>query len=217
VRCVFTLSSAYLGRIDGLTRCAFWCDDPTEHGFDLAKLIDIDLARTPYAALAGKIPWDAIDVDDCVATPGGDLSGTTIGPRWPEMQITGTIHLEQRFIERLPADKRPSPVPTHYHGRAYEYSSVLYWAGTKDPRAGRRYAGHHAEILEERGSLARVKVFPPGSSEDAEPRTSTMWIDLDSVEQCDTGASALTTIGTGDAPKTGALYLIAGQLDVSRT
>jgi hypothetical protein len=39
-----------------------------------------------------------------------------------------------------------------------------------------------------------------------------MWIDLASPEHCDAGAASLTTIGTGDAPKEGALFLITGQV-----
>jgi hypothetical protein len=202
-----------LGRIDGLTRCAFWFDDPTEHGFDQSKLIEIDLARTPNAAIAQRIPWDAVDVDDCFALPGGELGGTTLGPRWPEMQLSAAVLLSQGFIARLPTEKRPTPIPSGYTGRAYEYVSTVYWPHTKDPRGGRRYSGHHAEILEERSSLARVKVYPPGSSESESPRTSTMWIDLESIDQCDAGAGSLTTIGGGAAPKQGALFLISGRLE----
>ena len=43
-------------------------------------------------------------------------------------------------------------------------------------------------------------------------RPVTMWIDLASAEQCDAGPDSLTTIGVGDAPKRGALFLISGQL-----
>ena len=70
----------------------------------------------------------------------------------------------------------------------------------------------YAEVLEERGTLARVTVYPPGSSQRRGVRPLTMWIDLLSPEHCDAGPDALTEIGTGDAPKRGALFLIAGQL-----
>jgi hypothetical protein len=40
----------------------------------------------------------------------------------------------------------------------------------------------------------------------------TTWLDLASAEQCDAGPDRLTEIGTGAAPKRGALFLIAGQL-----
>ena len=94
-------------------------------------------------------------------------------------------------------------------GRAYEYTTVLYWPNTDDPRAGKRYAGHHAELLEERSSLARVAVYPQGTSDrpNVEPRT--MWIDLASAEHTDAGPHSLTEIGLGRSPKSGALYLIS--------
>ena len=82
-----------------------------------------------------------------------------------------------------------------------------------DPRAGNRYAGHCAEILQERGSLARVAVWPPGKSQAPNVRPATMWIDLASSEQCDAGPDSLTTIGVGGAPKLGALFLISGHLE----
>jgi hypothetical protein len=55
MRCVFVGTGAFLGRVDGETRCAFWCDEPSDHDFDPARLISIDLARTPSAAAAGEI------------------------------------------------------------------------------------------------------------------------------------------------------------------
>lgn len=212
MRSVFSMTGAFLGRVDGETRCAFWPDDPAEHGFDPSRLVAIDLARTPNAALAGTIPWEAIEVDDCVTGPNGELSGTTLGPRWPEMQIAGVVLLEERFVRRLPEAIAPACPPRGIGGRDYEYTSVLYWPGCDDPRAGRRYAGHHAEILEERGSLARVKLYPRGSSESPDVATTTMWIDLASPEQCDAGPESLTRIGAGARPKSGALFLASGKL-----
>lgn len=216
MRCVFVLTSAYLGRIDDVTRCAFWADEPTEHGFDPSKLISIDLARTPNAALAGKIPWDAVEVDDCYASPNGDLGGTTLGPRWPEMQVNAAALLEERFIARLPSAVRPPNRPAGATGRAYEYQSVAYWPHIADPRAGKRYVGHHAEIVEERSGLAHVRVFPPGSSDEENVRPSFMWIDLASAAQCDAGPDSLTQIGVGSAAKHGALFLISGEFDETR-
>ena len=97
-------------------------------------------------------------------------------------------------------------------GEAFEYTTAVYWPGTGDPRAGNRYAGHTARILEERGTLGRVAVYPPGRSQQPEASPVTMWIDLASPEHCDAGTASLTTIGTGDGPKQGALFLITGQL-----
>jgi hypothetical protein len=212
MRSVFVTTSAFLGRIDSETRCAFWAEEPSEHGFDASRLIGIDLAMSPSAALARRISWDAVEVDDCFTGPNGSLSGSTLGPRWPELQIAGVVLLEERFLGTLAVGLRPACPPKGTSGFDYEYKSVLYWPNTSDPRAGKRYAGHHAHVLEERGSLARLKIYPPGTGAEPDAQSFTMWIDLDCAEQCDAGPNRLTQIGVGDAPKTGALFLIAGSV-----
>jgi hypothetical protein len=212
VRCVFVGTGGFLGRIDGETRCAFWADEPVDHGFDPARLITVDLARTPSAAAAGEIPWDDVQVDDCFTGPSGTLGGTTLGPRWPELRLEGAVYLERRFLETLPTTLRPACPPLGMSGHACEYTTTVYWPHRADPRAGKRYAGHYAEVLEERGTLARVAVYPPGNSDRPHARPMTMWLDLASPEHCDAGPDRLTEIGTGPAPKRGALFLIAGQL-----
>ncbi len=214
MRCEFVGTPAFLGRIDGETRCSFWVEEPVDHGFDVDRLIAIDLARTPSAAVAGEIGWGDVQVDDCFTGPNGAVAGTTLGPRWPEVSLAGAVYLERRFVESLPARLRPPTPPVGVDGRAYECVTTAYWPEIDDPRAGRRYAGHHAEIREERGSLARVAVFPPGRSRQPNLTVATMWIDLASCEQCDAGPDSLTTIGVGEAPKRGALFLISGTLPV---
>jgi hypothetical protein len=151
-------------------------------------------------------------VDDCFAGPNGTLGGTTLGPRWPEIRLEGAVYLERAFRDSLPAERRPDCPPKGTDGRACEFMTVVYRPGQDDGRAGKRYAGHYAEVREERGSLARVAVYPPGTSRRQGVRVLTMWIDLASPEQCDAGPDSLTEIGTGDAPKQGALFLIAGHL-----
>lgn len=205
-RTVFAGTPAYLGRIDGVTRCAFWTAEPVEHDFDPARLISVDLARTPSAAVAGEITWADVDVDDCRGGP----DGSTLGPAWPELHLTGAVYLATAFIDRLPRHLRPAPGVA---GEPYEAQSVLYWPGTTDPRAGNRYAGHCAEVLEQRGTLARVGVHPPGRSSDPASSPVTMWLDLASPEHCDAGPDSLTTVG-GDVTR-GALFLIAGRLPSS--
>ena len=212
MRSVFVGTGGFLGRIDGETRCAFWADEPTDHGFDPRRLITVDLARTPTAAAAREIGWDSVEVDDCFTGPNGAVGGTTLGPRWPELRLEGAVYLERGFLDALPAALRPACPPAGMSGRVCEYTTAVYWPHTPDPRAGRRYAGHYAEVLEERGTLARVAVYPPGGSERPHARALTMWIDLASAEHCDAGPDSLTEIGTGDAPKSGALFLLSGQL-----
>jgi len=209
---VFAATGGFLARIESVSRVAFWVDDPTEHDFDPSRLITVDLARTPSEALDGRIPWDAVEVDDCYTAPNGELQGTTLGPQWPEMQLAGAVLLERRFVERLPAALRPPCPPRLQHGRAYEHTTVLYWPHIDDPRAGNRYTGHHGKIIEERGTLARVHVYPPGTSDLPSATTQTLWIDLASTDQCDVGRDQLTEIGVGDAPKQGALFLISGRM-----
>jgi hypothetical protein len=213
VRTVFVGTPAFLGRIDGETRCAFWTEEPVDHDFDRGRLIEVDFARTPEAAAAKEIDWSEIEVDDCFSGPNGGVFGTTLGPSWPEMRLTGQVYLERGFAERL-ADRRPKCPPLGSDGRDYECMSVVYWPHVDDPRAGLRYAGHHAMITAEQGTVARLAVYPPGRSLRAGTRTVTMWVDLASSEQCDAGPDSLTTIGVGNAPKEGAVFLVCGRLDV---
>jgi hypothetical protein len=208
MRWVFQGTGGFVGRIESETRVAFWADEPADHGFDPSLLITVDLARTPSAAVLGEISYDAVEVDDCFSGPNGNVRGTSIGPRWPEIQLAGAVYLEQRFYDRLPPAIRPPIPPKFMGGRAYEYTTVLYWPGTDDPRAGKRYAGHHAELLEERSGLARVAVFPQGSSDRPNVEPSTMWIDLLAPEHTDAGPHSLTEIGLGRG-NAGALYLIS--------
>ena len=111
-----------------------------------------------------------------------------------------------------PAPASDTGAPTGMNGRPYECATALYWPHLADPRAGKRYAGHHAEILQEQGTLARVAVYPPGKSQQPGVSPVAIWIDLASPEQCDAGPGSLSTIRTGDGPKHGALFLISGQL-----
>jgi hypothetical protein len=212
MRCVFVATAAFLGRVDGETRCAFWAEEPVDHGFDPRRLIDVDLARTPSAAAAGEIPWEAVQVDDCFTGPNGILGGTTLGPRWPELQLGGAVYLERGFMASLAAIRRPACPPPGMSGQACEYTTAVYWPHLDDPRAGKRYAGHVAEIVEERGSLARLAVYPPGRSQQPDASPTTIWIDLASSEQCDAGPDGLTTIGVGDGRKRGAVFLVSGHL-----
>jgi hypothetical protein len=212
MRCVFLGTAAFLGRVDSETRCAFWAEEPVDHGFDPRRLIDVDLSRTPAAAAADEIPWEAVQVDDCFTGPNGALSGTTLGPRWPELQLGGAVYLERGFMDSLAAIRRPACPPLGMGGDACEYTTTVYWPHLDDPRAGNRYAGHVAEITEERGSLARVAVYPPGRSQQPNASPVRMWIDLASPDQCDAGPDSLTTIGVGGGRKRGALFLISGHL-----
>lgn len=198
MRTVFVGTPAFLGRIDGETRCAFWAEEPVDHGFDPARLVPVDLARTPSAAAAKDIDWAGVQVDDCFTGPNGAVSGSTLGPAWPELHLGGAVYLESGYRDSLAPGLRPACPPAGMDAHPYECMTVVYWPGD-DPRAGRRYAGHHAVVVAEHGPLAQVAVHPPGRSADPDVPPLTMWIDLGSAEQCDAGAESLTTIGTGAA------------------
>src|SRR5262245_5206647 len=214
MRSTFLGTGAFVGMIEGDCRCSFWADEPTDHGFDKTRLISIDLSRSPSAAAARAIDWSDVEVDDCILSSSGKPSGTTIGPRWPEMQLLGAVYLEQNTWARIPEPMRPLCPPAGAEGRDYEFMTAVYWPHTDDPRAGMRYSGHHAEIIEEQGTLAHVAIFPAGASTRPDAQPMAMWIDLADPEQCDAGVDSLTQIGTGDAPKAGALFLPSGRLEV---
>jgi hypothetical protein len=177
---------AFLGAIDGETRCRFWADDPTAHGFSASRLIAVDLARTPAAAAARRVPWSAVEVDDAWAS-GGALAGTSLGPAWPELSLSGVVYLAHARWAALPRSRRPRCPPPGAQGRAYEYQSVVHWTGTRDPRAGRRYLGHHAEVLDAVGHLAHVAIYPAGRSRAAGVEPVHRWLDLDDPATCDVG------------------------------
>jgi hypothetical protein len=210
MRAVFVGTPGFLGRIDSETRCAFWVDEPVDHGFDPSRLIEVDLGRTPSAVLAKEIDWEDVQVDDCLTGPNGVITGTTLGPRWPELHLNGALYLEQRFVVGPPERLRPPVPPLGMGAYPHECMTCAYWPDTDDPRAGNRYTGHHAEILEEEGRLARVAVWPPGRSASATVPAVRMWIDLGSPEQRDAGPDSLTRIG--NSARSGALFLISGRL-----
>ncbi len=212
MRSVFVGTPGYLGRIDSETRCAFWVEEPVDHEFDPSRLIEVDLGRTPSAVLAKEISWNDVQVDDCVAGPNGTITGTTLGPRWPELHLNGVLYLEEQFVASLPAQLRPPCPPVGMDAYPHECMTCVYWPEADDPRAGNRYTGHQAEILKEQGELAWVAVWPPGRSSSATVPAVKIWIDLTSPEQCDAGPDGLTEIGTGTGAKAGALFLISGRL-----
>jgi hypothetical protein len=105
---------------------------------------------------------------------------------------------------------RPAYPPDGMAAFPYECMTALYGRHLDDPRAGNRYEGHYAQILAEQGTLARVAVYPPGRSQAPGATPVTLWIDLASAGHCDAGPGSLTAIGTGRAPKHGALFLFSG-------
>ncbi len=196
-RSVFYGFGAWVGRLDARTACAWWADDPNNLAFDHGLLIQVDLAKNPAAYLNGSIGLEEIEVDDAPDT--GGL--TKLGPTWPTGSAINSVWLAAKFYERLPC--KPD-FPQRFMGcHGYELTTVIEWSLASRGIA-RRFWGFHAEISAEQGSLALCTVWTPGTSLTQRPAGS-WWIDL--AAQADPIANGFTAIGTGSAPKRGALFL----------
>jgi hypothetical protein len=188
MRTLFTSYPAVVGVISGLSRCSVWIDDPTSLDFDDGHLYEIDLRRNANAAITGKISWAEVEVDNHVNAGGR----TTIGPLWPEGMTMGWVYISDAYMFSrgigLDSGMALDALP-------HERQLVVYHPGGNDLRAGRRYCGFHARVVQRRGDEALVQLFPRGQSR--EPHM-TQWIDLSSVTTCDAGADSLTTITSED-------------------
>jgi len=208
---VFYLSAAWVGRIDGETRCSFWPTNPLENHFDPALLVPVDLSKTPSVALKGQISWDQVQVDDFADHHGGGL--TLIGPLFPDGRMVGGVYLERKYWSRLRKEIRPAfPPPGFEMPEKYQYMAVVYQDGS---RAGRRYMGLHAKIIREEGSTAVITILNECDPEFAETSSPTSGLelkcDLSSLD-CDAhvDAGGMTEIATGKGKrKEGALFLDA--------
>jgi hypothetical protein len=96
----------------------------------------------------------------------------------PSSGSRGAVYLERGFVESLPVELRPRVPGGRDERAAARGHDHVYWPCHDDPRAGKRYTGHCAEIQEESGSLAYAAVYSPGSSEHSEVRPATSWLDL---------------------------------------
>jgi hypothetical protein len=194
-RSVFHGVGAYIGVLYSETRCKFWSDEPGKLSWDHKALIEIDLAKSPTAARAGRIKVDDIDVDD------HDIYGgmTKIGPLFPDGKTIGACWITEDAWRRS-TGRALDPNPDCHD---YELKHVLYWSG---PLAKRRFQGFHAEITSEKGTHALVTLWHAGQSKVPGARPAgTWWIDLDAdAMPIEPG---FTTIGVGAHPKVGALFL----------
>jgi hypothetical protein len=201
-RSVFYGFGAFVGSIRGPTSCAFWPDDPGSFSWAAGMQVPVDLAKNPQAARAGKIKQNEIVVDDYAGYSVGGQ--TTIGPMWPGGTMNGMCWLESSYWAGLAATGyQPPRLPANPQFKAYEFCNVLYWDGQL---ANRRFQGLHGAIQSEKGSLALVTLWQPGTSQiPGQNPLGTWWLDLDKhghpIEQ------DFTEIGVGKAAKTGALFL----------
>jgi len=211
-RLVFYGVGAYVGRIDGETRCAFWPIDPHGCDFDPERLIAVDLSLCPARAFDGKIGWDQVIVDD----PGV----TTIGPMWPKADIkpsryVGAVYLEERFLQSL-RQKHDLPVPPERSDAWLgEYQTIVYRDGK---RKGHRYRGCRVRIEEggPRGK-AKVKIFQPGGGQGGNP-LGPFDLDLDSLVVDPTPVSGAAPFVFAATARTAAdgLYVSQAFLDANK-
>lgn len=209
VKSVFYGFGAFVGRIEGETRCAFWSKNPVDVNFDPVLLVPVDLSRTPSAARERKIEWDEIQVDD--HREDCDDGVTTIGPWFPDGKTTGGIYLAKSYWQKLRPEIRPE-FPPDGDSRAYEFMTVVYRDGTAHQRAGIRYHGYHAKIVTERGNSALVAVHHAGCSQSGDPPIECSF-DLLSPD-CDAHVQdgGMTEIGLAPGKKKeGALFIRLGR------
>jgi len=208
VKSIFYACSAWVGRIDSETRCRFWSTHPAEINFDPVLQVPIDLARSPSSAREGRIEWDEIQLDD-LRDANVDSGVTTVGPWFPDGKTSGAVYLAKPYWERLRSDIRPAFPPPGYPARDYEFMTVVYRHASGNARAGRRYHGYHAKILQEGpGTNAFVSIYQPGRSKASDaPLDRTL--DLASLDvDAHVDDSGLTEIAIGKGKrKEGALYI----------
>ncbi|MGH9888473.1 MAG: hypothetical protein ACREBE_23270, partial [bacterium] len=111
-------SPAWVGAIHGATICELWNSDPASLNWDRSLLSTVDLAKTPSAALAGRIKSSQIEVDDHT----GHGGRTTIGPLWPNGTTIGACWISDQLLAKTTNKARP-PVA---NGSAYEYTTIQY-------------------------------------------------------------------------------------------
>jgi hypothetical protein len=197
-RTTFFGFGAYVGSITGLTRCAWWDDDPVRiYNFDPKALVPVDLAMNLAAARAGTIPYQDIQVDD--HRQDGGL--TTIGPMFPTGSTMGACWLTEQYYTSLAfkPPRQPGSAPSDAYD--YELTSCQYYGGELGDR---RFYGFHANVTMVKGTLSQCEIWNPGTGKTTQGPAGTWWLDLGNVALA---AGAGTTVAT-NAP--GALFLDAG-------
>ena len=191
MRTVFYCFGAYVGQLLGVTRVAWWADDPAATKFPQSRLVPIDLAYTPSAVRAGQIQIQEIQCDDDRSQ--GGL--TTIGPRFPGGQMIGACWVSETYLATLGANAPARGTPEAYD---YESMATLYWGELGD----RRFNGFHAQIVGQPvGSLVLVDIWNGGTGRSGGPPAGRWWIDLAAV--LDPNYTTISPTG----PQAGALFL----------
>ncbi|MBL9015870.1 MAG: hypothetical protein JNL83_16915 [Myxococcales bacterium] len=186
---------AFVGSITGLTRCAWWDDDPLKvYSFSQQVLVPVDLSRNVSAARAGTIPWVDVECDD--HRQDGGL--TTIGPLFPTGSVIGACWLTESYYQMI-ANKPPRQPPTAPNDAYdYELTAHVYWGGE---HGDRRFEGFHAEELATNGPLTQLAIWHGGTGKTGQPPAGVWWLDLSQVAL---PPGAGTTVAPGTP---GALFL----------
>jgi hypothetical protein len=203
-RSIFYGFGAWAGSQRGLTKVAWWPNDPADRSinWDRGKRIDTDLADNPAAFRAGRLKSKADIVVDDQPQHGGL---TKLGPTWPTGSTVNSLWLESNHYDALDPAVKPPRIFPGMQCRAYELATVLYWSGDL---ANRRFWGFYAEIHAENGASALVSIWAPGTSlEPGQLAAGAWWLDLSTVAH--PIEAGFTEIGVGSAPKQGALFLDA--------
>lgn len=184
-RKIFRAVGALVVSVKGETRCAVRPILHVTQKIDFSDLgLELDLARSPSNANAGRCAWNDVIVNDRGVNKDGntlppmldpvslsDFGATTIGPEWPLGTSHGAVYLEDvffnmKFNEFIKVDP-PQPEctwpPLGY--RTYELMTVAYSKDTDEgARRGRRYAGVHGQVegVTPQGK-ALVRIFRAGN------------------------------------------------------
>ncbi len=191
-RTTFFGFGAYVGSLQGLTRCAWWDDDPVGvYNFAQAALVPVDLAKNLSAARTGTISYADVQCDD--HRQDGGL--TTIGPMFPTGAVIGMCWLTEPYYMTLA--NRPPRQPASAPNDAYDYEVTSYqYAGGE--QGDRRFYGFHAKIVAVNGALSSVEIWDAGTGKiPGRAPAGTWWLDLAAVALPATGGTttALNTPG----------------------
>jgi hypothetical protein len=160
---------AWVGAIYSPTVCEWWDRDPNQLSWDRAQLHRLDLAKTPSAALAGRIAVSDVEVDDHVQNGGR----TTLGPLWPGGEPIGACWVSESYLAShglTPPGARPGP-----GGHGHEFTVVQYFDGEQ---GNRRFHGFQANLLQQQNNLSLVQIWHPGTGASPAHPAGTWWLDL---------------------------------------
>jgi hypothetical protein len=193
-RTTFYGFGAFVGSITGLTRCAFWDDDPVKiYKFAPGSMVAVDLAKNVSAARAGTIPWQDVQCDD--HRQDGGL--TQIGPMFPTGTMIGACWLSETYYQTLAFKPPRQPQSAPNDAYDYELTAYQYWGGELGDR---KFLGFHAKVLATAGALTQVEIWQGGMGKIGGPSAGVWWLDLAQVAL---PAGAGTTVSAAG----GALFL----------